>query len=148
MACTRSNALGVKVTDVEPRATHNTVRHIRFNFFARQRLERAANRDALNELAQLRLVQDVEEIELSDDHDLQELLIVGLEIRQHANLFEHVGRQVLRLIDDQHRAAVQRHERQQEIVKRPHQLMLTGRGQATALERFFRNDTKADQHLA
>ncbi len=79
------------------------------------------------ELPQFRLVQHVEQVQLSDDHDLQQLLIVGLEVRKDANLFEHVGRQVLRFVDDQHGAAVQRHQRQQEVVQRANQLVLARR---------------------
>ena len=37
-------------------------------------------------------MQHIEQVQLSDDHDLQQLLIVGLEIRQDANFFEHLRR--------------------------------------------------------
>ena len=88
------------------------------------------------------------QVQLPDDHDLQQLLIVGLEIREHADLFEHVGRQVLRLVDDQHGAAVQRHQRQQEVVQRAHQLVLARRRQAAGLERVLRDDAETEEHFA
>ena len=43
------------------------------------------------------------ELRLTDQHDLQQLRLRRLEVRQHANLFEHRLGQVLRLVDDQER---------------------------------------------
>ena len=89
-ACTRSNAFGVNDTDVEPARHPQAVRHVRLDLFARQRLQRAADRNALIELPQLAACQHVEQVQLPDDDDLQQLLIVGLEVREDPDLFEHV----------------------------------------------------------
>src|SRR5262249_60972663 len=56
--------------DVVPRFLHG------------QRQETAAKTDALLELAQLGSIQLVEELRLSDEQNLQELLRVGLEVRE------------------------------------------------------------------
>src|SRR5262249_8516238 len=61
-----------------------------------QRLELVADGHALIELAQIRRAKQRLKIQLSDQDDLQELFLVGFEVGQDANLFEHVKRQVLR----------------------------------------------------
>ena len=66
------------------------VRHVRRHRLPVERLQLVTNRDSLIELPQLRRPQDVLEIELPDEHDLQQLLLVGLEVRQDPNLLEHL----------------------------------------------------------
>ena len=41
---------------------------------------------------------------LADQHDLQQLALVGFQVGQQAQLLQHIGRQVLRLVDDEHAA--------------------------------------------
>ena len=62
-----------------------------------------AQRQALAQLPQLGLLQALFEFGLSHQNDLQQLLGEGLEIGQHADLFQHFVGKVLRLVDDQHR---------------------------------------------
>ena len=60
--------------------------------------------DALRELAQLGAVQQFAQLRLADQDDLQQLLGLGLEIGEQPHLLEHLGREVLRLVDHQHDA--------------------------------------------
>ena len=55
---------------------------------------------------------------ISDEHDLEQLRFVRLQIRNDANLFEHLRRQVLRFVDDEHGAAVNGPQREEKIVQR------------------------------
>src|SRR5262249_49567018 len=58
--------------------------------------------DALAELAQAAVVELVAELGLADEDDLEELPLVGLEVREEADLLEEVELQVLGLVDHQH----------------------------------------------
>ena len=119
-----------------------------FHFLSGERLQRAADRNALIQLPQFGLVQQFQQVELPDDHDLQQLLVVGLEVRENADFLEHVSRQVLRLVDDQHGAAVQRHQREQEVVEGANQFVLARGREAARLERVLRDHAETEQHLA
>src|SRR5688572_15780456 len=55
---------------------------------------------------------------------------------------------MLRLVDDQHRAAVQRHQRQQEVMQRPNQLVLAGRREAARPQCILRHHAKAEEHFS
>ena len=61
-----------------------------------------AHRDALAQLAQAALVELLAQLRLADQHDLQELALVGLEVGEQAHLLEQLGLQVLRLVDEEH----------------------------------------------
>src|SRR5258706_9527594 len=63
-----------------------------------------AQRQALAQLAQLRLLQALFEFRLPDQNDLQEFFGEGLQIGEHADFFEHFVGEVLGLVDDQHRS--------------------------------------------
>src|SRR5581483_1932418 len=103
------------------------------------------NRDALIELAQLGRAQQRLEIQLADEDDLQQLLFVRFEVREDANLLEHRHRQVLRLVDDEHGARLQRHEAQQEVVERVDQLLFARRRQASVARVLARDDAEVLQ---
>src|SRR5260370_25592530 len=60
-----------------------------------------AQRQALPQLAQLRLLQSRFEFRLSHQNDLQEFFGKGLEVGKHADLFEHLVGKVLGLVNDQ-----------------------------------------------
>ena len=67
---------------------------------ARQRIQVIAAGDALRQLAQIGAIQQLAQLRLADQDDLQQLLGRGLEIGQQPHLLEHLGGQVLRLVDD------------------------------------------------
>ena len=67
-----------------------------------ERRQMEARGDATGQLAQIRPGQHLAQLGLADQHDPQQLFLVGLEIGQQPHLFEHRLRQVLRLVDDQH----------------------------------------------
>ena len=58
-------------------------------------------RNPLRELQQLRPAQHVLELRLPDQDRLQELHLVDVNVRQHAQAFERAFAQILRLVDDQ-----------------------------------------------
>ncbi len=45
------------------------------------------------------------QLRLAAEHDLQQLAVVGVDVRDHAQLLERLGAEVLRFVDDQDRAA-------------------------------------------
>ena len=57
---------------------------------------------ALRQLLELGPREHRAQLGLADQDDLQQLALVGLEVGQQAQLLEHVGREILRLVDDQH----------------------------------------------
>ena len=81
-------------------AAPNVLRGLR----GRERPEVVARRDALRELAQIRLREQTGELGLPDQEDLEQLLFRGLEIGEQAHLLEHLVREPVRLVDDDHRA--------------------------------------------
>jgi len=139
---------GLKRDRRRPARHPEAMRDVGLDFLAIERLERRADRDALIELAHLGGGQRVEQVQLADQHNLQQLRFVGLEVGDDADLFEHLRRQVLRLVDDQHRAAVNGHQRQQEFVQRADQLVLARGGDASAAHAFTRHDAEIEQDLA
>ena len=66
-----------------------------------ERRQVIADRDPLPQLLELRRRELVAQVRLADQHDLQQLRFLGLEVREHAQLFERAEAQVLRLVDDQ-----------------------------------------------
>ena len=66
-----------------------------------QRRQVVADRDALPELAQPLPVELLPQLRLADQDDLEELALIGLEVREQADLLEELVFQVLGLVDDQ-----------------------------------------------
>jgi len=83
-----------------------------------QRVEVEARHHPLRELLQFGLEQHVAQLGLADQDDLQQLALVGLQVGQQAQLLQHVDRQVLRLVDDQHVVQPRGVGAQQEFVER------------------------------
>ena len=67
-----------------------------------QRTQVVARDHALRELFQLGPREHLAQLGLADQDDLQQLAFVGLQVGQQAQLLQHVGREHLRLVDDQH----------------------------------------------
>ena len=76
--------------------------------FCRQWLQVVVHRNALGELHQVRALQRLTQFALADENDLQGLVLVGIDVGEHAQLFQCLGRHVLRLVNNQHGAAVVR----------------------------------------
>ena len=64
------------------------------------------HRDALCKLHQLRLSQGVSQLILADKNDLQCLVLVCVDIGEHAQFFQCLGFHILCFVYDQHGAAV------------------------------------------
>ena len=77
------------------------VAHVVVGLLARQGRQVVAGGDALRELPQLAPSQHLRELRLADEDDLDELLGVGLEVGDEADLLEDLGREVLGLVDEQ-----------------------------------------------
>ena len=60
-------------------------------------------RDALAQRRELGRGQHVAQLGLTRQHDLQQLLGVGLEVREQPHLLEQAAVEVLRLVDHEHR---------------------------------------------
>src|SRR5262245_35562590 len=94
---------------------------------ARERLEVIARCNALGQLTELGLIQDRRQLRLTDENYLEELLPGRLEVREETHLLEHLGGEVLRLVDDDHGATARGVRLQEMRVETVHQRFRTGR---------------------
>ena len=62
----------------------------------------AAGGDPLRELTHFLTIQDLQQLRLSEQYDLQQLVAVRLKVGQQAQLFENVYGEVLRLVNNQY----------------------------------------------
>ena len=93
------------------------MRHVGARLGLGERLQVVARGHTLGELAQVLAGQHLAQLGLADEDDLQELLARGLEVRQQADLLQHLAAEVLRLVDHQHGAAPARVRVQQVAVE-------------------------------
>ena len=130
-------------------ATRNrqAMRDVRGQRIPLERLERAANGNALIDLPHRGVLELVAKLGLADEHELQKLLR-SLEIGEDADLLEQRRRKILRLVDDQHRIRLQRNERSQKVVQRIAELRPRRGVQPSALHIVDRHHAELDeQHL-
>jgi hypothetical protein len=78
------------------------VAQVGFHLVGLERLEVIAPGDALGQLPEVAAVQHLAQLGLADQDDLQQFLLGGLEVGEQPDLLQHVGPEVLRLVDDQH----------------------------------------------
>ena len=83
-----------------------------------QGFEVKARDDALRELFQLGPCEHGAQLGLADQDDLQQLALVRFQVGEQAKLLEHVDRQALRLVDDEHVVLPDRMGAQQELIER------------------------------
>jgi len=62
-------------------------------------------RNSLCKLEKLRRAKHVLQLRLANENNLQELLLIGIYVRQHSKLFKRLHTQVLRLVDNIQRVA-------------------------------------------
>ena len=96
-------------------------------FPGRERSQMVTRRDALGDLAQFRALEQLVQFRLADEDNLQQLFLGRLQIRQESNLFQDVGGQVLRFINDEHRPSALLMRCQQMLIQRIDQHLETGR---------------------
>ena len=84
-------------------------------------------RDPLCDLAQFWALEELAQFWLADEDHLQQLFFGRLEFGQEANLFQDVGGQVLRFINDQYRPSTLPVCFQQMLLQRIHEHLETGR---------------------
>lgn len=72
------------------------------HFSPAQWAQMITNGDALAELPERVLIQTVAQFGLAQEDDLQKFPVVGFQVRQQTDLFQHFFGQVLRFIDDEH----------------------------------------------
>ena len=93
------------------------VAHVLARLRRAERAQAPAHADALAQLAQLVRVELVVELGLPEQQDLDQLRGRGLEVREQPDLLERLGREVLRLVDDQQHAAALALLLEQELVE-------------------------------
>src|SRR5215813_1961848 len=110
-------------------------------FFRGQGQDAAAKTDALLELAQLGTIQLVQELRLPNEKDLQQLLRIGLEVREEPDLLEGFEAQVLGLVEGQHGVLTGPAPLDQEVVQgdEPLNVGLTRLDDAEVLEHVLEN---------
>ena len=96
----------------------HAVRDVLAGLGAVEAAEMPAHGDALVELLEVRARQQVAQLGLSDEHDLQQLRGLGLEVRQHPQLLERAAVERLRLVDHHHHAPAAPLLVEQEVVQR------------------------------
>ena len=79
-----------------------TVLDVLGRLWCRQRIKVVTGNHPLRQLLHVRAFEHVAQFRLADQDDLQQLALVRLQVRQQAQLLEHLQRQVLCLIDDEH----------------------------------------------
>ena len=100
------------------RRGHAQTRADVFRRFVRgQHLDRALEADALFELSQIRLSEQVVKLRLPAQNDLKQLVAIGFKVREQPDLFKQVPRQEVRFVDDKHRAKPLRVTRHQRIAE-------------------------------
>src|SRR5262249_164903 len=82
---------------------------------------------ALGDLPQVWAIEHLAQLGLPDEDDLQQLLARGLEIREEANLLEHLAAEILRLVDDEDGSSPARGRGQQVLVQRVDEDFQAGR---------------------
>ncbi len=93
-----------------------------------------AQHDALAKLPEIRTRKHLAQLGLAHQHDLDQLRGRSLEVREQADLLEHLGREVLGLVDDQQGRQTLLEPRDQEAVQRQQVLRL---GAAALLDAVF-----------
>ena len=73
--------------------------------FLAQAPEMIGRRDALNELFESRLTQLLAQFRLTEQEQLEQDVVLGVDVGQQPDLFERVAVEVLRLVDDEQRLA-------------------------------------------
>src|SRR5262249_53134840 len=81
------------------------VAHVLAALLGVHRAEMAPDADPLPQLAQVLGGELLLQLGLTEQHDLQQLRSLGLEVREQPQLLERLGREILRLVDDQQHAA-------------------------------------------
>ncbi len=110
-----------------------TMRQIGVDAVRIQRQQFVAERDALAKLADRGLVEHLIEFGLTEQHDLHELALLGLEVGQQAQDLQSLQRYGLRFVHADDDALARGRELQQRHVEPPQQLVLRARtGQTDA----------------
>ena len=123
-----------------------TMRHVSGEVFPGQRPQLAPHRHALIDLAHLELLQTRLQFGLADEDDLEQAAS-RFELGQRADLLEERLREMLGLVDDQHREGVDRFQRGQELVELIAQIRSRRAGQSPATQIVHRDLTEVhEQH--
>ncbi|MNV59860.1 hypothetical protein D3C71_1523050 [compost metagenome] len=102
---------------VEPRH-RQPVRNVLLRFLRGERIEMKTGDHSLRQLLHRRARHHRAQLGLADEDDLQQLALAGFQIGQQTQLLQHVSRQVLRLVDDEHVVAAAGVRRQQRGIER------------------------------
>src|SRR5687767_5287804 len=121
--------------------------HVSGHAFGIESRELAADGDTLVHLPHLRQLEIRTKLRLAHEDDLKKLL-PAFQLREYANFFEERQGQILRLVDDEYRKRLQRHQRIEELVKRIAQVGSRRAIQTTAFQIADGNHAEVhQQHL-
>src|SRR5439155_1523643 len=112
--------------DIDRAGDLHAMRDVIVGFFLRQRLQMKTQAHALQQLLQFRRFNQFVERRLSQQNDVQDLFLLGLEPGQHANLFKHLDAQVVGIVDDQNELLALVKALDQEGIEHVDQLNLFG----------------------
>ena len=88
-----------------PPSHRQAVCNVLLGFLRAQGIQVKAGNHALRQLLQRRARHHRAQLWLANQDDLQQLALVGLQVGEQAQLLQHIGLQVLRLVNDEHRVA-------------------------------------------
>ena len=129
---------GVGAGDGEP------MEHVAFDLVLGERFEHVVHRRALGERPQLGSVEQRQQPRLPYEHHLQPTLFAA-RTRQQENLFERVGWQPLRFVDEHDRKRLERCKRLQELAQRGSEVGQRRVGHPAAGEVGLRDDAEIDE---
>src|SRR5262245_27320370 len=118
-------------------------------FLRSQGQNAAAKTDALLELAQLWTIQLVQKLWLPDEKNLQQLLTLGLDVREEPALLEGLETQVLALVEGEHSVLAGPAALDQEVVQgdQPLGVCLAGLGHAEVLKHVLENSLERQRRV-
>ena len=115
---TRRSASGVKGRTTFPAGDSQPVGHVLGRFAFAESTQVKARDHPLGELLQFGSGQHLAQFWLPDQDDLQQLAFIGFQVGEQAKLLQHVGREALCFVDDEHVVLPRRMAGQQMGVER------------------------------
>src|SRR5207249_6507804 len=123
-----------------PRRDKQTAVDVVRDFARGKRLQLEASGDSLVQLPHFGLAKHIVEVRLADQDNLQQLGLVGFEVRKQTDLLEDARTEMLRLVNHDDGMRVQRDQRGEELLQRRNQLMARDVGQRLASARIAGGD--------
>ena len=126
--CFFDGGCGFLVENIRPLVTHTAQAkvEVRQGIFRRKRLQIKIVRDALLQLAYMRLRQFFVQLGLTEQHHLQQFAFIGFQVAEQADFFQRFHRHALRFFHEHHHRLAFRMFLQKVILQFLHHVQLAG----------------------